>query len=408
MNTFLIKKLFSIGLISFLVIVLLGGRNLASVYRANNAGLAFADPGNPLISKTIQVQRSRNIELFGLMMQLDMGADLENNHDSVTVEGQRVAWSDWYSLLLKNYRQYKNLADAPVMKAYRQYQQKDFYNDFFIHFLLEADDVPKARLNVFTDSSLVLAFSENGNWEEGKQKAEEFLGMLNDFYEQSHFAEYLDHYQDIYRQLLFEVKSHVPAANFVPTMEDFYQQQFRNYVLVPSLNIPTSMGFGKTNGRTNTVYNIFGPFGLQALDQAGPETGFRYPEKIRELSVHEFGHSFVNPAVDKVPAELIQSSAYLFESLRKAMAKKAYPNWKICLYEHFVRAGEILIARELGDEARAATILNEYSQAGFIYLPVIVDQLAIYAKNKQLYPSYDEYVPVVIRKLMELFPPRKT
>lgn len=53
--------------------------------------------------KSIKVVTNKNLELFGLMMQLDMGPDLAASNDSVIIENKKSTWRDWYSLAWKNY-----------------------------------------------------------------------------------------------------------------------------------------------------------------------------------------------------------------------------------------------------------------------------------------------------------------
>ena len=65
--------------------------------------------------------------------------------------------------------------------------------------------------------------------------------------------------------------------------------------------------------------------------------------------IHEFGHSFVNPVVDSIPPVDISKTERLFEPIKSAMEKQGYNTWKTCLYEHFVRAGEVVIAKLLDD-----------------------------------------------------------
>lgn len=107
------------------------------------------------------------------------------------------------------------------------------------------------------------------------------------------------------------------------------------------------------NRNTKTIYNAFGPFSFQTFDTKNVNLGFNYPERIQGLSVHEFGHSFVNPAIGKVPKELIDSTEYLYTPIKTEMSKLAYTSWMMCLYEHFVKAGEVIIARKLGNAKEA-------------------------------------------------------
>ena len=349
--------------------------------------------------KKIAVKTNKYIELFGLMLQLDNGPDFLGNNDTVLIDNKKVTWRNWYALAVKNYLRYKQFDSCTMMTAYRRLLSRGLYNDFFVGFLLQVDEVPFAKINAGTDKETIMAFSKKGDVEEAKKNAAEFLDSFNSFYKETNFENYLNENKNYYELIKADVEKNLPNEYFLPTMENFYQKQFNAYCLVPSLNILTSMGFGKMNRNTQTIYNTFGPFSFQVFDSKNLDLGFDFPERICGLSVHEFGHSFVNPAIDKVPKVLIDSTEYLFTPIKSAMSKLAYPAWKMCLYEHFVKAGEVIIARKLGDTKQAEKILQDNVKAKFIYLPTIVEELEKYDKNKNVYKSYDDFVPLVIEKL---------
>lgn len=354
-------------------------------------------------AKQIQVVTNKNIELFGLIVQLDNGEQLLSMKDSVTIDGRRTTWQNWYRLTVNNYLQYKQFSNANIVKLYQDYSKKGFTDDFFIGFLLQVDEVPNARINTTTDASFMRGFSPTGNLEEGKKIAGDFLDALNTFYKQTAFDNYLAANARYYTIIKADVAKNLPAPGFIDTMEHFYQKQFNNYTLVPSLNLLTSVGYGKMNLNTRSIYNTFGPFSFQSFEDGKVDLGFNFPDRIQNLSVHEFGHSFVNPAIDKVPKDIVAATEYLYTPIKDAMTKLSYPSWTVCLYEHFVRAGEIIIARKLGNTAHADKMMEDNVKAKFIYLPAIIKQLEIYDSNKALYKSYDDFVISVIRSLKEQY-----
>jgi hypothetical protein len=331
--------------------------------------------------KWVSVKNSVNIELFGLLLQLDNGADLIASKDTVMIDGRRATWAQWYALAVENYRIYKDYDTCKVMQLFRKLQSEGIYNDFFVDFLIQVDEAPNARINPLTDAVTIQGFSPKGDTAGARQRANEFLAALNDFYQTISFEQYLEKHKQHYAQATAQVKRNLPGGELLPVMEHYYRQQFKEYYLVPGLNILTSMGFGKVNRNSGTIYNIFGPFGFQDFTPQHPDMGFDYPERIKVLAVHEFGHSFVNPAVDRLPVSLIRNTAYLFEPIKKEMEKRAYPSWRICLYEHFVKAGEYLVALKSGDTARAKTFMKDAVEAGFIYLPLLAEELAHWEKE---------------------------
>ncbi|RYZ94665.1 MAG: DUF4932 domain-containing protein, partial [Sphingobacteriaceae bacterium] len=207
-----------------------------------------------------------------------------------------------------------------------------------------------------------------------------------------------------YSNVLKQVNSGLPSNEFIVLMEKFYQQHFDEYNLIPSLTIPPTMGFGvqyRLNNKTK-IFNAFGSLGIQNyLGNAKPNMGFGNKDKLRELSTHEFGHSFVNHVIDSIDNELIAQTEKLFIPVKSGMVKQGYTTWRICLYEHFVRAGEIIIANNLGNKAGAEQLRFDYIiKRKFIYLPVIIKVLERY--NTEHNTSYPEAVKTAIQKLNSL------
>ncbi|TCC96976.1 DUF4932 domain-containing protein [Pedobacter hiemivivus] len=310
-------------------------------------------------SKNITIRINKNIELFGLMMQLNLREDLEANNDSLMIDGRSIAVKDRFRLTINNYIKYQKFDKSKIMDIYRSYSSKGYFNDFFIGFLLQVDEVPFAKINSRTDKDVIRSFSKSGNYNSAEIDAAKFLNDLNSFYKEVEFAKYLEENDSYYRKISGDVIKNLPPSNFLPMMEAFYQKSFNAYCLVPSLNIPAGMGFGIGNKNSLSIYNTFGPFASPSLDSSPVDLGFDYPLKIQGLSIHEFGHSFVNPAIDKVPNELIISTKHLFSPIKDAMAKQSYRSWKVCLYEHFVRAGEVILAEKLGNKLDAQKVLDD-------------------------------------------------
>lgn len=351
--------------------------------------------------KNIQVKTNSNIELFGLLMQLDNAADAIAAKDSVEINGRKSTWKDWYALAVKNYNRYKGFDSSNMMQLYRQYISRGLYNDYFIGLLLQADEVPNAGLNDRVDDDVIMAFSKTGNREDAQKEAAVFFKAFNQFYHDVKFDDYLKEYEPYLTTMKMQVQKNLPPAAFVPVMEHFYHKQFNGYCFVPGFDILNTMGFGKMNKEAGIIYNAFGPFDFMKFDQDHPDPGFDFPEKIQNLAVHEFGHSFVNPAIDKLPADLIQATAHLYEPIKEKMSQHAYTEWKICLYEHFVRAGEVIISRYLDQKEKADQMLNNFVKDGFIYVPFIVQELEQYEKIPFAERDYDAFVKLAMEHLRD-------
>lgn len=350
----------------------------------------------------LEIEINKNIELLGLVYFIGFeGVDIEKK--TIEVGDKILPKKEWHNYGFKIYQQYGAFATSENLA--KSFSVADhLWLDYLSSFLLQVNNVPNAVLTESVDEKYYLNFSKDKNIDEAKAKAEIFLNGLNLFSEEIEFDSYLTNSKDYYDKVIEEVEIGLPDKNFIMAMESFYQKSFDNYLLVPSLTIPKGMGFAGSNsshGKTE-ILNIFGALGFQEFDDKNHlKMGFEDQDKLRELSVHEFGHSFVNPMVAKLPDSIFTETAPLFEPLKSAMSDQGYTTWKACIYEHFVRAGEIIIAEKVGKKKNSERLLYDYvEKRQFRYLPEIIIELRKYDKGE--YQSYYETVEKAMEQLKKL------
>jgi hypothetical protein len=353
-------------------------------------------------SKPIHVQYSKNVELLGFVYFVGYeGRQLENETDSLIRNREINQYAYGYHLY-QQYKKYENSENLAVIIGFAQ----NIWLDYFINLLLQLDDFPHARLTDAVAEKYYIRFSDNKDPIEAKKNAAACLDAFNKLYKEVNFGNYLVQNRRKYENALEQVKSRLPSATFIPAMEKFYKQQFEKYTLVPSLTIPAGMGFGARYSHQNktNIFNVFGAWGQQQfMDDTLLDMGFGDEKQIRELSIHEFGHSFVNPVVDQIPEELLTRTENLYKPIKEDMTRQNYTQWKHSVYEHFVRAGEILIARSLGYTKEAKMLQKHYIEdRKFIYLPVILKELEAYTTTSSI--TYTEAAKKAMQRLSKLAP----
>lgn len=352
-----------------------------------------------LESGKVEIKINKNIELLGLAYFIGFeGVDIEEK--TVEVNGITMLKKEWHNYGFKIYNDYKSYASSEYLA--RSFAVADhLWLDYINAFLLQVDDVPNAKLTNSVDEKYYINFSKEKNVGEAKKNAEIFLKGLNSFSEEIEFESYLINSKKYYIKVIEEIEGGLPDTAFIEAMESFYNKSFDKYLLVPSLTIPKGMGFAvnNINNGEREVYNIFGALGFQEfVDEENLKMGFTDKEKLRELSVHEFGHSFVNPIIVKLPDTLFTETEHLFEPLKTVMSKQGYNTWKACVYEHFVRAGEIIIAEKLGNKESAQKLFVDYNEKRqFKYLTQVINELRKYDDGE--YKSYYEAVEKAMNAL---------
>lgn len=364
------------------------------IFLTNNL-FAYDSPPN----KKLKIQINNNVELLGLAYFIGFeGVDIETK--TIDVRGKKIPKKDWHNYGYFIYEKYKKFAaNESLLNSFTVADH--LWLDYLIALLVQVEDFPNARLTDAIPESYYINFSKTKNLKEAKENTKIFLDGLNTFYTQIDFNQYLVDSEKYYDKAIEEVRQGLPETDFISAMEGFYKHSFDTYTLVPSLTIPKGMGFGvryTSAGKTH-IFNVFGALDFQAFLNTKPlQMGFTDKQRLRELSVHEFGHSFVNPSVDKLPEKLIVDTERLLEPMRLAMSNQGYNTWRASLYEHFTRAGEIMIAEKMGDAAGAKKLLNEYLQERqFNYIPTILIELKKYDSGQ--YKTYDETVLAAMNEI---------
>lgn len=238
-----------------------------------------------------------------------------------------------------------------------------------------------------------------------QQWLEDFRTAFSSFYHQAGVAAFLANHRKYYEQARRDLARHLPPQALTIAMESFYGQQRAGYVLNPSPVLFPTWGFGSQHEAEGglTVYNTFGPQRTVKRLWSDIRWDFNHEQKVYNLAVHEFGHSFVNPITQQpVNRELIERTAHLLDPIAEQMAQQGYQSWWTCLTEHLVRLGEIRIAEATGERSTAQD-LREYhiGQKHFIYLPQLEEKILEYENNRLKYPTFGDFFPQLLMALQE-------
>jgi len=361
------------------------------------ATISFGSNGKP--NKKLRIEINKNVELLGIGYFIGYeSVDIETK--TVEINGKRIPKKDWHNYGFWVYEKYKKFGTSENLG--KSFAVADhLWLDYLISLLLQVDDFPYAKLKESIDQAYYINFSKTKDLQEAKKNVTIFLDGMNEFYKEIGLDKYFIETDKYYKKAIDEINSVLPKQDFIGAMEKFYKKEFDAYILIPSLTIPKGMGFGirYTADKRTRVLNVFGSLDFQEfLNTTELKMGFANEKKLRELSVHEFGHSFVNPEVNKLPKEKLSQTESLFEPLKSGMGDQGYNTWKVCVYEHFVRAGEIMIAEKLGDTEGVKGLHAEYEQERkFVYIPAILVELKKYDKG-----TYKTYYDAVLGAMGEL------
>ncbi|MBT4977238.1 MAG: DUF4932 domain-containing protein [Gemmatimonadetes bacterium] len=339
----------------------------------------------------LQIRIDRNVEVVTCLLNLTERGSLDWN-TGISSQPYRREVMQHFSHLKKH----------PAVLLTNQLHAQGFWWDAMIELAVTCTVFPEAALTADLRNSRYVNAGE-GDPAKGKKTLDELLDLIDDFYIQAEFDDFYRAHQPLYDGIIREVEAGLPDAAWLQLVTDYYgagsDEDIQGFYLIPSPLSIGGNGFGPEVHRDGEleVYNVFAPF--RSVDAEEASCGFDRPEQLAKLAMHEFGHSFVNHALEpprhKGP---ITRFAALYAAER-ATGQMGYEDW-ICVAEHIIRACEIRIALVAGQPESAARLLqHNIEQHAFHYLPAIVEALDDYEQNRSRYPSLSAFVPTLMQTL---------
>jgi hypothetical protein len=246
-------------------------------------------------------------------------------------------------------------------------------------------------------------------WTEVSKNKDTALSIIDDFflsasqfYRLSNFKKFQLKYKTVYLKSLAQIKQNLPDKHFIPLLEKYYGDQKNSYniIIMPFFKSEWGMGWETStkDGRKN-IYNISAPFNKQIISHNQiKEVGFDNADKISNLCIHEFGHSFVNTLTATEPfLTNIKKYVDLYKQIESA---KQYSDWQTLFNEYVVRAGEIVVMRQLGNNKFADKTKENYKD--WIYLDFFITQMTSYTNERHKFKSFKDFLPTLIENLQTL------
>ena len=297
---------------------------------------------------------------------------------------------------------FAHLREHPAVLLANRLHAQGFWWDAMIQLALTSTAFPDAVLTIPLPNQRYAA-AGNDDLAAGKETLEELLHQINDFCLQADFDEFYRQKQLFYDRVMHEVEAGMPDASWLELVAGYYgagsDEDARDFYLIPSPLSIGGQGFGAYTHRDDEleIFSVFAPF--CSVDSDGTSCGFDEPGKLAELSVHEFGHSFVNHLLEPPHYEHTTAAFAELYAAERATGQMGDAPWAI-LAEHIIRACEVRIALIAGQPEDAARLLQyniEYND--YRHLPAVVEAMEDYEHNRLQYPSLAAFIPELMRHL---------
>lgn len=234
-----------------------------------------------------------------------------------------------------------------------------------------------------------------------------YLQVIYDFYQTEKIDNFFTKNANFYSGAINEVQTHIPRG-FTDAMEEFYGDSSEKYIALVSpmmiwpIDENEGRGIGATveKGNKKVVYEIMSPYvqvPVVSSQQEYNQFGFDFQPRARTLTVHEFGHSFVNSELEPHQKQIENSSNLFTDRLKKIMKTKGIQTWNVYVIESFVRLGEIRIAEIQEDKERADYLRNYHTNLEhFIFIPQLEEKAIEFENNREKFPMWKDFIPELL------------
>jgi len=352
--------------------------------------------------KEIEIEFNKNIETIGIILDL---SELGDFILSLSNEDRN------YEFIRLIRKEFNDFIKHPAVLNFNKLNELNLAKSNHFYYGLSFTNLPEFEINHQKYDEFYS--SDKFTKHQVDSILNDFDKSIKDFYIKANLEKYFKEKEQLYKNISSEIRKIIPN-NILETMENYFGEYGNSYVICPSPTIPTGWNFGpdKKKGDYKIFYYLTGPsYDIKPSKNnlseitVNDNLGFNDKENLRDLAIHEFGHSFVRFLDIKSNKILIEKLSLLNTEELKANFKKIGEGteWNSIFEEHLVRANEILIWRKLGEVKIAKEKLEyEFKTERILYINEFVQSLEKFENNRKEYLTLESYFSELINDLTEI------
>ena len=338
------------------------------------------------------------IPLFGLS-QTEIPVSFDERTDLMSVVFRLAGCEEYNDCRMKDYAAAVDSCFAPfkdheVIALAKEYHETavsyDAVVSYALHLVLPTDNQGLISIDA--------GFKEGGDtsfdrWTE--QQKQDFLEPLSDFYHKSHFHEWYESTLPIRNQATETFNKDIrPALDF--TWFDTFFGPCKNADLRIYLSILVGPGNYGCSSQRIDGQNVFSPvIGCARPDSLG--NVYYQIKAVLPVVIHEFCHAYCNPLNEKYWGKMEKKADKVFELKKEELKRQAYGSTLIMMNETFVRSCVIRYTLSHNSNADINKLISD--ERNFLLTRTMVESLAQYEKQRDIYPDIESYMPQLIKDI---------
>ncbi|MDR0828879.1 MAG: DUF4932 domain-containing protein [Prevotellaceae bacterium] len=223
-----------------------------------------------------------------------------------------------------------------------------------------------------------------------------YIALLNDFYKKTKFNKFFIKNKEI---------RETAEANFIKEVTDKVDfdwfKNFFGYLPEKKIRIIVSLANGWHNYGPKIIYND-GQEEYYAIIGSCNENAQGFPIydvpfiDTKETLIHEINHSFCNSLIDEYLDKLMSSAIFFYKQNEKIFKSDGYGRAESFLYEILTRATVIQYV-DKHEKGRYEYEVAKERNAGFLWMPQLVEALKQYEINIENYAGLRGFMPEIVK-----------
>lgn len=207
---------------------------------------------------------------------------------------------------------------------------------------------------------------------------------------------FYDKHKDFYEEYISIVKASL-STSVSQSVEELFGYKGYNNILVLACGLKSAgLGYSAMNTNSKGVVTVYST--LIPSIQAG-HLKFLVDET---LLIHEFAHAYVNPLTAKHAQQITSLNINrLYEPVKEVLAEQAYVGVDSFINESILY-GVMAYFRKKEEHVLFSNFVKKKESTGFYLTSFIVRQLEDYEANRDIYPSFDDFYPVLLQRMSEV------
>lgn len=349
----------------------------------------FTDAGEQItLLKADKLPENVSIEIIA---RIELLSGVLSQTDWMDIRGPSGRGNKYFQELKDFFSEYK---DHRAIIIAERLIDNGFVYDVPIHFILELSSLPELEnTNGYCDYVIKRAG--------GREILEEFHYALKDLHELSNFTDvFFQKYKQDYKGYLENVSTGFHSKKIISWLQDFFGWDGDEYhlVITPAMFPAGGYGFNlRTVDGKFVVYQI-----IRERGENGGDPQFPLGVNAEMLSLHEWGHSFIDPTIGNC-VDLITEYKLddFYKPVKQVMSKQAYTTTVSFLNEQILRAVNCLAVEELYDLFSYYNFKNSQIKSSFYLTDFTIEQLRYYQANREKFKDFKDFVPVLFKSFSD-------